>query len=113
MKNKDGFMLIELICTILVMGIILYIFYPSWDSNISNWDVYTPNKDKTCIKRTVVNQTVRQDLFEKCMKLLPVWPQKTHYNDWSEVVDICDKTAMRQSKVVICPKDQIEWNIYY
>lgn len=44
------------------------------------------------------DQTLRAELFQKCMQILPAGPVKTHYNDWSEVVDSCEGSAYRQSQ---------------
>lgn len=44
------------------------------------------------------DQTLRSELFQKCMQILPAGPVKTHYNDWSEVVDSCEDSAYRQSR---------------
>lgn len=40
---------------------------------------------------------LRRQYFVECMKLLPPGPQGTQYNDWSEVVESCDSTAMYQA----------------
>lgn len=44
------------------------------------------------------DQTMRADLFNKCLNALPAGPVSTQYNDWSEVVDSCEDSANRQSK---------------
>lgn len=43
------------------------------------------------------NQCIRAELFNACMKGLPVGPQATKYNDWDEVVDSCATVSYRQS----------------
>lgn len=40
---------------------------------------------------------IRAQRFDACMKGLPAGPVSTHYNDWSEVVDSCEKAAHKQS----------------
>jgi hypothetical protein len=39
--------------------------------------------------QSVVDQCLRPQLFEQCMRALPAGPVATHYNDWDEVVDSC------------------------
>ena len=52
-----------------------------------------------------IDQCLRRELFERCMKLLPAGPVSTQYNDWDDVVDSCDMTARRQS-VAVCSRIQ-------
>ncbi len=40
-----------------------------------------------------VNQCLRAEAFQSCMRSLPAGPQATKYNDWDEVVDSCSQTA--------------------
>lgn len=44
------------------------------------------------------DQTMRADLFQKCLAALPAGPVSTEYNDWSEVVDSCESSAFHQSR---------------
>lgn len=44
-----------------------------------------------------VDQCLRREIFEGCMKLLPAGPQSTQYNDWSEVVEECESAAYYQA----------------
>lgn len=46
----------------------------------------------------MTDQTLRADLFQKCLGALPAGPVSTHYNDWSEVVDSCENSAYYQSR---------------
>jgi len=55
---------------------------------------------KTCWMES--NQMERQRLFKECMASLPLGPQTTHYNDWSEVVDSCEDVAYYQSQEKKC-----------
>lgn len=45
------------------------------------------------VPTTQVDQCLRQELFEKCMKSLPAGPVSTQYNDWDEVVAECSSAA--------------------
>lgn len=36
---------------------------------------------------------MKRDVFDECMKSLPTGPERTHYNDWSEVVEVCDSRS--------------------
>jgi hypothetical protein len=40
------------------------------------------------------DQDVRREVFFQCLQAVPVGPQATKYNDWSEVVDECGDQAM-------------------
>lgn len=44
-----------------------------------------------------IDQCMRREIFRECMSILPAGPQRTHYNDWDEVVDSCATTAYHQS----------------
>lgn len=44
-----------------------------------------------------LDQCLRQQLFERCMASLPSGPDRTHYNDWAEVVSECASTAQYHS----------------
>ncbi len=46
---------------------------------------------------SIADQCLRSQLFEACMKDLPAGPQKTHYNDWDDVVDSCETSAYYRS----------------
>lgn len=43
------------------------------------------------------DQCMRREIFRECMGMLPAGPVRTHYNDWSEVVDECESAAYFQS----------------
>lgn len=45
-----------------------------------------------------VDQCLRAELFQRCMKDLPAGPLASKYNDWDEVVDSCENAAYYQSK---------------
>lgn len=45
----------------------------------------------------VVDQCMRAELFQSCMKSLPAGPVATQYNDWDEVVDSCSSAAYYQA----------------
>lgn len=45
----------------------------------------------------VVDQCIRQQLFQQCMSELPAGPVVTHYNDWDDVVNACNTTAYNMS----------------
>lgn len=47
--------------------------------------------------RHIVDQCMRPQIFEKCMKALPAGPSATKYNDWDEVVSECGRQAYFQS----------------
>jgi hypothetical protein len=40
-----------------------------------------------------VDQCIRAEAFQSCMRALPVGPQVAKYNDWDEVVDSCAQSA--------------------
>jgi len=44
-----------------------------------------------------VDQCMRIELFNSCMKRLPAGPQSTKYNDWDEVVNQCNRVSLQQS----------------
>lgn len=44
------------------------------------------------------DQCMRREIFQECMKNLPVGPQATKYNDWDDVVDSCGSQAYYLSK---------------
>lgn len=44
-----------------------------------------------------VDQCMRREIFQQCMKALPVGPKTTMYNDWDEVVKECENVAYYQS----------------
>lgn len=44
-----------------------------------------------------VNQKIRRERFDSCLKNIPKGPQTTKYNDWAEVVSQCDNIAYYQS----------------
>jgi len=46
----------------------------------------------------VIDQCLRVELAQQCMKDLPAGPVAAHYNDWSEVVAECDNNAFGQAK---------------
>lgn len=37
--------------------------------------------------------------FDECLKLIPKGPISTEYNDWEEVIEMCDSISYSQSKV--------------
>lgn len=43
------------------------------------------------------NQELRIKLFQECLKLIPEGPKYAKYNDWSEVIEQCDKISRYQS----------------
>ena len=43
------------------------------------------------------DQCLRNQLFERCLSLIPKGPEHTKYNDWSEVVEMCGTQAYYQS----------------
>lgn len=52
----------------------------------------------------IPDQCLRQIIFFKCLKNIPVGPKEAKYNDWDEVVGQCDSVAywqsMRQRKLI-------------
>ena len=56
------------------------------------------------LKGPTPNQCLRQELFEKCMAILPKGPNATQYNDWAEVVTSCRQQAYYSS---LRPETQI------
>lgn len=44
-----------------------------------------------------VDQCMRANLFQQCMKALPAGPAATKYNDWDEVVHACSSTSRNMS----------------
>ncbi len=45
----------------------------------------------------LVDQCMRREIFQQCMKALPAGPKATRYNDWGEVVSKCEDVAYYQS----------------
>lgn len=48
-------------------------------------------------KPLAVDQCLRQQIFESCLKVVPKGPESVVSNDWDEVVSECDDAARRQS----------------
>lgn len=55
------------------------------------------------------DQKLRAERFDTCMKNLPAGPEKTHYNDWSEVVDSCNDAAYYQSLKLAHKNEKGQW----
>lgn len=53
--------------------------------------------EKPMESRNVVDQCMRNKLFEQCLKIIPAGPLATKYNDWDEVIETCGVEAYRQS----------------
>jgi hypothetical protein len=54
--------------------------------------------DKPILKSAnIVDQCLRNKLFEQCLKVVPAGPLATKYNDWDEVISTCGGEAYRQS----------------
>ena len=49
-------------------------------------------------EQVVMDQCLRRDLFLDCLKAVPKGPDRTRYNDWSEVVAECNKFAYENHK---------------
>ena len=47
--------------------------------------------------KTVVDQCLRAQLFDRCLKTIPQGPLATKYNDWDEVVNECGGHSRSQS----------------
>lgn len=47
--------------------------------------------------KTVVDQCLRAQLFDRCLKTIPQGPLATKYNDWDEVVNECGGQSRSQS----------------
>lgn len=47
--------------------------------------------------RTVIDQCLRSQLFDRCVKTIPSGPLATRYNDWDEVIEVCGNQARSQS----------------
>lgn len=43
-------------------------------------------------------------LFKECLAAVPQGPQKTHYNDWDEVLSECEDIASRQASEYVWSK---------
>ncbi len=46
---------------------------------------------------TILDQCMRNQVFERCLTTVPRGPESTRYNDWAEVVGECETAAMYQS----------------
>lgn len=44
-----------------------------------------------------IDRCVNRETFDACMAALPEGPTRTHYNDWSEVVEVCESRAAHMS----------------
>lgn len=49
------------------------------------------------IARYQREQATRKVIFQDCLARIPKGPERTQYNDWSEVVESCDNIARGQS----------------
>jgi hypothetical protein len=49
-------------------------------------------------EQPIVDQCLRVELFQNCLKIIPAGPTTVVSNDWAEVVDECETTAYYQSK---------------
>ena len=67
-----------------------------------------PGSDLSSTKY-MTDQKIRAERFDTCMKNLPAGPEKTHYNDWSEVVDSCAKAAYYQSLRLAHQNEKGRW----
>lgn len=43
------------------------------------------------------DQELRAKIFKECLSAIPKGPERTVYNDWSEVVEACENAAYYQS----------------
>ena len=94
--NKKKFMKklsknIELIIAVIV--IFSFAIFLIYTIEAKEYPVYRVDKD------------LQREVFKECMSLLPKGPEKTRYNDWSEVVSECRGHARRtaNSCVKYCP----------
>lgn len=55
-----------------------------------------------------VSQAKREALFDKCLANIPVGPTSVKYNDWDEVVKVCDRVSRDQAKYCIAHCDSIQ-----
>ena len=46
----------------------------------------------------VTDQCLRVELAFDCLRALPAGPETTTFNDWAEVVALCDYNAVYQAK---------------
>lgn len=53
----------------------------------------TPEKIALTDAQNAARAAYRDQVFEKCMKLLPAGPEQTKYNDWAEVVSECGQLS--------------------
>lgn len=68
----------------------------------------TPGSDLSPTKY-MPDQKLRAERFDACMKNLPAGPEKTHYNDWSEVVDSCETASYQQSLRLAHQNEKGQW----
>lgn len=47
------------------------------------------------------NQTLRTEIFFRCLQSLPAGPVETKYNDWAEVVNECETAAYHQARYCV------------
>ncbi len=44
-----------------------------------------------------IDRCLNREVFNECMASLPAGPERTHYNDWAEVVEACGNRAWSHS----------------
>jgi len=72
-----------------ILGIIMIGFISSMI-----WIIVMDYKESRSVD---VDQCMRIELFNSCMKRLPSGPQSTKYSDWDEVVNQCNRVSIQQS----------------
>ena len=48
-----------------------------------------------------IDQELRQKLFKECLENVPKGPDNVKYNDWAEVIEMCEKASYYQSLRVV------------
>lgn len=81
--------MLEYMTYIVIIGII---------SIISITGCSTKEEEKVNKLEVSKRQEMRTEIFMKCLEKVPKGPEKTHYNDWSEIVEACESAAFYQSQ---------------
>lgn len=52
-----------------------------------------------CVEKPEVDQCMRRELFQQCLRLVPQGPKSVGISDWADVVKQCEVASYYQSLV--------------
>jgi hypothetical protein len=76
------------------LALLLVFVLTACGDHSSETTAYASNTDDVII----MDQCLRREIFNECLKNLPGGPVATKYNDWDEVVSECRTAAYYMSK---------------